>query len=212
MRFPTWLPITRAALLASLSVVASGRIAAQGETSCPGDTLSIRADSGITSRLRHVATGVTYQCIVDRRGPWALHVVRVDLDAPVSLDAMRATGAFLGRERVDAMAARWRERGQSPLIGINADFFNLRTGEVTSTHIEGGEWVKGITRPDSVSPPIDDARSQVAALADGSVRFGRFELHGEVHAGTVRLPLEGLNAYPPRALRGAALFTSRYGP
>lgn len=200
-------------LLAGLAVVATSRTDAQGNApACLGDTLSIRADSGITSRLRDVAAGVTYQCIVDRRGPWALHVVRVALDAPVSLDAMRATDAFLGRERVDAMASRWRARGQVPLIGINADFFNLRTGEVTSTHIEGGEWVKGITRPDTVGPPIDNARSQVATFADGSVRFGRFELHGEVHTGAVRLPLEGLNAYPPRSLRGAALFTPRYGP
>jgi hypothetical protein len=195
-------------LLARLSH-AQGPVAAGG--SCPGDTLAIRADSALTSRLYTVAPGVTYQCLVDRRGPWAIHVVRVLRDGSTRVDAMRATGRFTGRERVSEMAARWTGQGEEPLIGLNADFFNLQTGEVVSTHVEQGGWVKGITRPDTVGPPVDNARSQVAVLPDGRVVMGRFELHGQVRAGGRVIPLLGINAYPPGPPRGAILFTPWYG-
>ncbi|MBK8246949.1 MAG: phosphodiester glycosidase family protein [Gemmatimonadetes bacterium] len=197
---------------ALMTVVAGAPSLARGQgSSCLGDTLLVRADSGLTSRIQPVAPGVTYQCLLDRRGPWAMHVVRVQLGGPVTIDAMRAAGQFVGRERVSDMAKRWVERNASPMIGINADFFNLQTGEVTGTHVEGGRWVKGITFPDSGGPPVDDARSQVVVLANGRVRFGRFELHGEVQAGARRIPLAGLNAYPPGALHGAVLVTAAYG-
>ncbi|MBL8960098.1 MAG: phosphodiester glycosidase family protein, partial [Gemmatimonadetes bacterium] len=199
-------------LLILVTVVAGASRLAHGQgMSCLGDTLTIRADRGLTSSVHPVAPGVTYQCLLDRRGPWAMHLVRVQLSGPVTVDAMRATGRFVGRERVSDMAQRWRARRASPLIGLNADFFNLQTGEVTSTHVEGGQWIKGITRPDTNAPPVDDARSQVAVLTDGRVRFGRFELHGEVRAGARRLPLDGLNAYPPGTLRGAVVVTAAYG-
>src|SRR6476661_4172612 len=63
--------------------------------------------SADTVARRLLAPGVTYRHVVDARGPWDLHVVRVDLRrADVAVRAARARDSLRGRERVSEMARR----------------------------------------------------------------------------------------------------------
>jgi hypothetical protein len=100
------------------------------------DTLSVLRDTTNRITVDTVAPGITYRCILDRRGPWVVHLVAIDLTGGrYAFDAARATGTFFGRERVSAMASRLSAAGLVPIIGINADFFDLRTGEVENSHV-----------------------------------------------------------------------------
>ena len=56
---------------------------------------------------RELAPGVVYERLQDARGPWSMHVVRVDLRrADVAVQAMHARDSLRGREQPSAMARR----------------------------------------------------------------------------------------------------------
>jgi hypothetical protein len=158
-----------------------------------------------------VAPGILYRCILDPRGPWVINVVSVDLKHPAyALEGERAKGAFLGRERVSAMASRLAAGGRRPIVGINADFFDLRTGEVENNHVIRGEWVKGVVVTDSPHDDFDNAHTQFGVDVRGRPLIGRFELHGSAASGTLRVPLVGINFRPPRR-EGLVLYNPWYG-
>ena len=93
-----------------------------------------------TVETRALAPGVTYRRLSDPRGPWEMHVVRVDLRrAPVTLAAAHARDSLRGRERTSDIARR-----AGALVAINADFFDLRTGENENQQVVAGEWGKGL--------------------------------------------------------------------
>ncbi|MCC6318098.1 MAG: phosphodiester glycosidase family protein [Gemmatimonadaceae bacterium] len=175
---------------------------------CLADTL--RAPVAATT-VDTVAPGLVYRCLVDPRGPWVVHVVEVDLHAQgLIVDAARALGAFFGRERVSAMAARLAAAGRAPLVGINADFFDLRSGEVENNHVIGGAWVKGALSTDSPHDGFDNAHTQFAIDARGGPRIGRFELDGTVVSASAARRLVGIN-YRPAGRAGLVVYTPWYG-
>ncbi|MBC7895323.1 MAG: hypothetical protein H7066_07905, partial [Cytophagaceae bacterium] len=158
-----------------------------------------------------IAPGITYRCVVDPAGPWVLHVVGVDLrQRRIAVDAARALGTFFGRERVSGMAARLAARGSAPLVGINADFFDLKSGEVENNHVVQGAWVKGTLQTDSPHDVFDNAHTQFAMDARGRPMIGRFTLDGSATSGARRLPLVGLN-YRVATLEGLVTYTPWYG-
>lgn len=178
---------------------------------CVTDTLSALRDSIGTATADTVGPGLTYRCILDRRGPWLLHIVTVDLRrGGYQLDAARGSGAFFGREKVSAMASRLSAQGKEPVVGINADFFDLRTGEVENNHVVSGEWVKGAVITDSPHDDFDNAHTQFAMDEKGTPLIGRFELHGYAISASRTESLLGIN-YRPAGRTGLVLFTPWYG-
>lgn len=186
-------------------------VGAQGLRSCVGDTLAVVRDSSVTTTVDTVTRGVEYRCILDRRGPWAMHLVTVDLRTwGGRIDGERALGRFLGRERVSDMAARLMRRGERPLVGLNADFFDLRTGEIENNHVVGGEWVKGAMATDSPHDAFESAHTQFAIDARGRPLIGRFALVGSATHGRQARPLVGVN-YRPADAPGLVLYTPWHG-
>jgi hypothetical protein len=178
---------------------------------CVADTLSVLEATSNRITVDTVAPGITYRCILDRRGPWVVHLVAVDLSGGrYAFDAVRGTGAFFGRERVSAMAKRSSMAGLAPIVGINADFFDLRTGEVENNHVEGGEWVKGVMDSDSPHDAFDNAHAQFAIDERGRPLIDRFELHGLAIGASRTQPLVGIN-YRPARRDGLVLYTPWYG-
>ena len=169
----------------------------------PGVTTDTATDS--------IAPGVTYSCRRVAGGPWLLHVVSIDLrGGRYTLDAERATGRMHGRERVSDMAARLAAGSMAPLVMINADFFDLRTGEIENNHVEAGEWVKGVVLSDSPHDEFDNAHSQLAIDTSGRPAIGRHQLDGRVMARGGQAPLIGINYRPPRDA-GLVLYTPWFG-
>ncbi len=185
-------------------------VAVSQTPACIGDTLAIRQDTTISETTATIAPGIRYHCILDRRGPWAIHVVEVALRGAFRVDAERARSQFLGRERVSEMAARLGREGRTPLVGLNADFFDLGTGEIENNHVVRGEWVKGVPLTDSPHDTVDNAHAQFAMDERGRPYVGRFSLLATVTVGTRTEPLEGIN-YQPGTRPGLTLFTPWFG-
>jgi hypothetical protein len=178
---------------------------------CVGDTLFVRRDSVEVSTADSVGPGITYRCILDGRGPWLLHVVSIDLAAKrYALDAARAKGAMFGRERVSAMIQRLAKTGDTAVVAINADFFDLQTGEIENNHVERGEWVKGVVVSDSPHDEFDGAHTQFGVDTLGRPLIGRFVLRGEARAVSGRAALVGINNRPPK-MPGLVLYTPWFG-
>jgi hypothetical protein len=164
---------------------------------------------------RAVAPGLTLRHVARPEGPWALHVLAVDLRAPgLRVDGMHALDAVAGRERTSAAAARWcapEGRGERRAVAaVNGDLFDLATGASEGSQVVGGVVLKGVARTDSPFDTFDNTHSQLAVASDGTARIGRWSFAGTLVAGDTRLPLDGVNA--PRAQgREAALFTPAAG-
>jgi len=164
-----------------------------------------------------LAPGVTYRRVVDARGPWTLHVVRVDLRragaAGVALRPARAHDALRGRERTSEMARRATAAGDTVLAAVNADFFDLRTGENENQQVVAGEWWKGLAVTDSPYDTFDNVHAQLALDAAHRPTIDRFALdaHAWPHGGAV-VPILTINARPTGTYEGTALYTPRYGP
>ena len=162
--------------------------------------------------VRRLARGVTYRQQRLAKGPWRLHVVRVELAiAAVQLQAARARDSLRGRERTTAMVRRATDKGQQVLVAVNADFFDLRTGENENNQVIDGEWWKGLKVTESPYDTYDNVHVQFATDAAGRPLIERFILDGKAWSRGVVTPIITVNANPSGTPEGTALFTPRFG-
>ncbi len=203
----------RLALVGAFVTVASTAAAqrAPARNRCAGDTLQVQRDTISTTTVDTLAPGLLYRCILDRRGPWVIHVVEVPLKVGrYTVEGERAFGRFTGRERISDMASRLAKSGTPPLVGINGDFFDLGTGEIENNHVVRGEWVKGVALTDSPHDSVDNPHTQFAIDARGRPLIGRFALAATAIAGRRVQPLAAINFQPPSS-EGLVLFTPWFG-
>jgi hypothetical protein len=185
-----------------------------GSVLCASAALPCAADAQTndTTVARELAPGVAYRKFVDRSGPLAVNLVRVDLHrADVELRQARAHDALRGRERTSEMARRATAAGAPVLAAVNADFFDLKTGESENNQLLGGEWWKGLKVTDSPYDTYDNAHAQLAMDAAGHPLLDRFILDGKAWAHGMSIPILTLNARNSGSYEGSALFTARYG-
>lgn len=202
-------------LVASLAVLLALPVGGEAQGGavrrCVSDTTGVVSTPQRLQTVDTIAPGITYTCLMRPEGPWLLHVATVELqDRRYIVDGVRAMDRMVGRERVSEMATRLSARGERPVVMINADFFDLGTGEVENNHVVNGAWVKGAVITDSPHDEFDNAHTQFAIDRRGAVHMGRFELHGEVRGGGRRQALVGINYRPPRT-KGLVLYTPWYG-
>jgi hypothetical protein len=190
--------------ITSLVVVAACRTAvpASGGTSI-GDT---------QRTTQALSSGVSYQYWVDPSGPFAIHLVTVDLRrVDIDLRLARARDAFRGREKTSEMVKRAAASGTTVLAAINADFFNLSTGENENNQVIAGEWWKGLKVTDSPYDTYDNAHVQFGIDAARRPFMDRYLLDAKAFARGVATPIVTLNFNPSGNPEGTALYTSRYG-
>jgi hypothetical protein len=157
-----------------------------------------------TGTISDVAPGVRRMHILEREGPWTIDVVTVDLrQCGCEFRQVRARDSVAGREKVTSMVARQKEGAEAVLAAVNADFFNLQTGESENNVVVGGEWWKG-------NRGTDNTRSQFGVNADGKPMIDRFTLHGTAIRRRAAFPVTAVNFFP-RTGEHAILFTPRYG-
>ena len=210
----TSIRVPLAAIIAGLVVSGRGEAQPHAVRRCVDDTTRVLPAPALRQTVDTIAPGITYTCLLRPEGPWLLHVATIDLPTArargYAVDGVRAFDRMVGRERVSAMAARLVARGERPLVAINADFFDLGTGEVENNHVVRGAWVKGAVITDSPHDEFDNAHTQFAVDRQGRVRIGRFELHGAVRARGRTQALVGVN-YRPARTDGLVLYTPWYG-
>jgi hypothetical protein len=161
---------------------------------------------------RALAPGVAYTQYTDPRGPWAINLVRVDLrQRGIEIRAARAHDALKGRERVSDMVRRANATGSRVLAAVNADFFNLESGENENNQVIDGEWWKGLKVTDSPYDTWDNAHVQFGVDATGRPLIDRFILDGKAWDHAPPTPILTVNFNPTGRLEGTALYTSRFG-
>jgi hypothetical protein len=171
-----------------------------------------RAQRSDTTAARTIAPGVTYRRIMDPRGPWNMHVVRVDLrHRELGLWHVRALDSLRGRERPSSMAARLGSPELTVLAAVNADFFNLVSGETENNQVLAGEWWKGVKVADSPYDTFDNPHIQFGVTRAGRPVMGRFLLDAMVWVRGVATPVLTVNLRPTATFEGTTLYTPRFG-
>lgn len=167
-----------------------------------------RADS---ASARELAPGVTYRRLVRPDGPWIVNVVTFDLHrGDLTLRLVRAHDQLRTRERPSDMVKRREAAGDRVLAAVNADFFDLRTGENENNQVIAGEWWKGVKVTESPFDTFDNAHAQFGLDSANHPLLDRFLFEGEARTAKAAFPLITLNAVPTGP-EGAALYTSRFG-
>jgi len=162
--------------------------------------------------VKSLAPGVTYQHWVDSTGPFVIYLVTVDLRrADIELRHARAKDALRGREKPSEMVKRTAAGGSTVLAAVNADFFNLATGENENNQVIAGEWWKGLKVTDSPYDTYDNAHIQFGIDAARRPFMDRYLLDAKAIARGVGTPIVTLNFNPSGNPEGTAFYTSRYG-
>ena len=119
-----------------------------------------------------------------------MNVLEVDLRTPgLTIRGVRANDAFKTREKVTAMASRH----QSVIAAVNADFFNVRTGESENNVIIEGDIIKGVGETDSPHDSYDNLHSQLGISWNNRPYIERFGLEARIVAGGRGVRLDGIN-------------------
>jgi exopolysaccharide biosynthesis protein len=163
-----------------------------------------------SASTREVAPGVTHNRYVANSGPWRINVLVVNLEQPgVIVRGVRANDSSMSRETVSSMVARYKGPGRA-IAGINADFFNVRTGESENNVVIEGRIAKGITVTDSPHETFDNVHYQFGVDYGNNPMMERFTVSATLHApGRAPIRLEGINAWPDS--NTIVLYTRDYG-
>jgi hypothetical protein len=201
--------VRRRASAALLTVALAGMTAAVACSPVPvsvGVSPSLQREAFLRPRIgtiTDVAPGVRHMQIAEREGPWTIDVVTVDLrQCGCEFRQVRARDSVAGREKLTSMVSRQKEGAAAVVAAINADFFNLTTGESENNVVIGGEWWKG-------NRGTDNTRSQFGIDADGRPLIDRFTLHGTAIRRRAAFPVTAVNFFP-RTGEHTILFTPRY--
>jgi len=164
------------------------------------------------SPAKVLSPGVAYRHWVDSSGPNSIHLVTIDLRrADVELRPARARDALRGREKTSEMVKRAAAGGATVLAAINADFFNLGSGENENNQVIGGEWWKGLKTTDSPYDTYDNVHIQFGIDVARRPFMDRYLLDAKAFAHGVATPITTLNFNPSGNPEGTALYTWRYG-
>jgi len=87
-----------------------------------------------------VARGVTHTFVYSPKGPWAIHVLDVQLDKCVGAVAAKGAPGATGRIKTSEIL-KSLEPARDVIGGVNADFFSLQTGAPTNALVMSGRVV-----------------------------------------------------------------------
>ena len=167
-------------------------------------------DSANTERL---SSGVVHRRLVSNQGPFTINVVEVDLHRnDLVITAMRAFDSLRGREPTSAMVARRVAAGTPVIAAVNADFFDLKTGENENNQVIDGVVLKGVPVTDSPYDSLHTVHSQFGMTCDGHPVIDRFVFSGAVLTpppARAVLPLDAVNFHPRKD--ATVFYTAAYG-
>ena len=128
----------------------------------------------------------------------------------LTLHHVRAHDQLRTRERPSDMVKRREAAGEQVLAAVNADFFDLKSGENENNQVIAGEWWKGVKVTESPFDTFDNAHAQFGLDSANHPLLDRFLFEGEARTAKAAFPLITLNAVPTGP-EGATLYTVRFG-
>lgn len=158
-----------------------------------------------------VVPGVVHRRLLVGAGPWSVNVVEVDLRQPgISIRAAHADNQLRGRETVSAIARANSNDTATVVAAINADFFNLRTGEDENNQVIEGEIWKGVSVADAPADSLHHPHSQFGSAGDDRPFIEPFAFHGVLlRPRSEQVPVDGINYRADAS--GVVLYTARFG-
>ncbi len=160
--------------------------------------LPLQAQRPDSVTTREITPGVTYRHLVFNAGPWSVNLLEVDLRVPgLSVRVARADDRFHGREKVSGMVAQSGNDSTTVIAAINADFFNLATGENENNQLLGGEIWRALQRTAAPADSRHTIHSQFGMTAEGRPVIDRFAARITLlPARGTAIPLDAINAWP----------------
>ncbi len=144
-----------------------------------------------------IAPGLVHTYYVHQQGPWRLHVVRVELRGQrFAVRTARALDSLRGREKTTAMADRARTAGRDVRVALNADFFDLKSGESVNNQVSDGRIWKALSMSGTPGGAVKSARGQFGVTRRGRPVIDRFVFAGILRSGRALWALDGVNAIP----------------
>lgn len=132
-----------------------------------------------TARVERVTEGVWYRYLYAPSGPWAIHVLDVDLSRCNRLVAVKGSKSAAGRTKTTQLLARLaRETIDGRVVaGVNADFFSLANGTPVGLLVVDG---RKLTDPGGESAfGVDSSgHAWVAAGGEALARGPRYAVGG----------------------------------
>lgn len=157
--------------------------------------LPFPADTNTTEALRR---GVIHRYIYSSTGPWAIHVLEVDLDRCYRGLALKGAAGAIGREKTSVLLRQLQQTGEVS-GGVNADFFLFAPpGVPTGAMISRGRVVTGPS-----SQPV------LAFDSAGAPHIITLRTRGSATIAGRRFEIAGWNRSVPD---GLALFDAAWAP
>ncbi len=113
-----------------------------------------------SARAERLAPGVVHRFLYTSTGPWAIHVLDVNLDRCIAAVAVKGADSAAARIKTSDMLRDLATRS-AVLGGVNADFFSLANGTPTGLLIVNGRMLT----PPSVQPVLAFDSAGVAHIA-----------------------------------------------
>lgn len=144
-------------------------------------------------------------------GPWRIHVLEIDRRRKeLVIESARARDHIHGRETTSGIAERKSDSGARVVAGLNADFFDVKTGETVNNQVINGVVVRALIPKLTAAGEYRGLRSQIAFTLDGRPLLEQFVFDGRiVWPGGRMTPVGGVNIV--RARTEFVLFNSYVG-
>jgi hypothetical protein len=158
-----------------------------------------------STAARRVRPGVFYRSIVRSAGPWRIHALEIDLRRrDLAIRSAHAFDRVRGRETTSAIVGRFPDSLGTVVAAMNADFFQLESGETVNNQITEGRPVRAVGE----RRPLP--RSQFGMTWDGRPFIERVRLEGSILIrGFPPTWLGGVNVLPESG--GVSLLTPAWG-
>lgn len=180
-------------------------------TACAGMVGPAAGQSFYSMTTTPVMPGVIHRQMLAHQGPWSVNVVEIDLRQPgLSIRGAHADGSLRGRETVSGIVRRLTSDTAAIVAAINADFFNLKTGEDENNQVIEGEIWKALRVTDAPQDRTHHVHTQFAVGRNGRPLMDTFTVHAVMlrsHHAPMRLA--GVNYRP--GPNTATLYTHRFG-
>jgi hypothetical protein len=128
-----------------------------------------------------VCPGVTHRVLLRSRGPWRIHVLEIDRHRKeLTIESARALDLVHGRETTSGIAVRKSDSLARVVAGLNADFFDMKTGETVSNQVINGVVARALIPPFTSEGEYRGLRSQIAFTLDGHPLLEQFVFDGKI--------------------------------